>query len=465
MVVFVEMVFVLGSAGNGRIASVIHHLCRDKCFNSKGSTFKALSELKLGPDELVPYVATAVVKTQASCPPGKVQNNICRFLSSTDIASLDKGRKVQVVEAEEVLRSFRAIVKQENVSATVQTRFFGKLDTTVVRFLMCKPMEHKHENLQAIALFFMEELQKLVGKVFRHGFTKNEPNGDPSTSASGGAVPNFVQFSSDGKAVGAKRLALKNQGFVEGTPVTDGNIGVIRKIDLDGSVTVCRSSSADVSEGIVVSFEDFLAQYGKAKSEIEVLEGWQNAIPMKTASYKEALTKSRIQLGLAMLANKHSTPSLRIQVKPTKSLFAEASFPSGKLCLIPETTRITAFPANNEPLAGGYLCKVTDTTGKTYFLAPLFSTSFVSPMWCIKTTEKEADANMELVYKKVFVSVGIRKSGSESTELELPALVNSTHLNHGDELVVYRSAPVVKSKAPKRNLVLSVEGVSKKSKN
>ena len=193
--------------------------------------------------------------------------------------------------------------------------------------------------------------------------------------------------------------------------------------------------------------------------------GWQNAIPMKTASYQEALTKSRIQLGLAMLANKNSTPSLRIQVKPTKSLFAEDSFPSGKLCLIPETTRITATPANNEPPAGGYLCKDTDTTGKTYLLPPpLFSTSFVSPMWCIKTTEKEADANMELVYKKVFVSVGIRKSGSESTELELPALVNSTHLNHGDELVVYRSAPVVKSKAPKRNLVLSVEGVSKISK-
>ena len=103
------------------------------------------------------------------------------------------------------------------------------------------------------------------------------------------------------------------------------------------------------NEGIVVSFEDFLAQYGKAKSEIEVLEGWQNAIPMKIASYQEALTKYRIQLGLAMLANKNSTPSLRIQVKPTKSLFAEASFPSGKLCLIPETTRITATQAARCP--------------------------------------------------------------------------------------------------------------------
>ena len=64
-----------------------------------------------------------------------------------------------------------------------------------------------------------------------------------------------------------------------------------------------------------LSFEDFLAQYGKAKSEIEVLMGWQNAIPMKTASYQEALTKYRIQLGLAMLANTNSTPSLRIHLR------------------------------------------------------------------------------------------------------------------------------------------------------
>ena len=46
-----------------------------------GATFKALADLKLAPDELLPFLATAIIKAQATCPDSKVSNRVCRFIS------------------------------------------------------------------------------------------------------------------------------------------------------------------------------------------------------------------------------------------------------------------------------------------------------------------------------------------------------------------------------------------------
>ena len=70
-------------------------------------------------------------------------------------------------EAEEMLRSFRGIVKAENVKPADQTKFFGQLDAVTGRRLLSKPMELKFKMLQDIAVHFMSEVGKLVGKDLR----------------------------------------------------------------------------------------------------------------------------------------------------------------------------------------------------------------------------------------------------------------------------------------------------------
>ena len=294
----------------------------------------------------------------------------------------------------------------------------------------------------------MKELQKITG----HEFAETSVSAASSTP-----VPNFVEFDNAGKAVGAKRLTLKQRGFIEGTPVADeeGQILVVRSIDIDGSVVVCRSSTVDIEEGTVVSFDEFLSKYNKTKSEVEGMEGWQENTPSNTDAYHETLSKSRIQLAVAMLATKFPPPNLRVQLKPQTHVFAEGDFLPGNLVLVPETTRISAASTDSDTPIGGYRCKVQGAAGKEYMLLPLLSENLAVPLSYILTSEDEEEANMEVQRKNVSVTAGWLNA-SESNVVEVPVLVNKRAVYKGDELIVHRPAPI-HNKGVKRHLALSTE--------
>ena len=57
------------------------------------ATFGAIADLKLGPDELCPLFACAIVKAQATCPKDKVCSRVCRFITASDIVSCQSTRK------------------------------------------------------------------------------------------------------------------------------------------------------------------------------------------------------------------------------------------------------------------------------------------------------------------------------------------------------------------------------------
>ena len=85
-------------------------------------------------------------------------------------------------------------------------------------------------------------------------------------------------------------------------------------------------------------------------------------------------------------------------------------------------TAEAATAASDSPVCG-YRCKVKDTTGKQYALLPLFSNIFAVPAWCIRTSEDEEEANMDVQHKKVSVT-----AASESNNVEVPVLVNKCAL-------------------------------------
>ena len=62
-----------------------------------GASFQAVADLNLGPDELVPYFASALIKTQATCPENKVPNRVCLFLKTQDIQSVERSKKEEVL--------------------------------------------------------------------------------------------------------------------------------------------------------------------------------------------------------------------------------------------------------------------------------------------------------------------------------------------------------------------------------
>jgi len=67
------------------------------------STFGALAELRLGPDELCPFFVSAVLKAQATCPPNKVCSRVCRFITGSDIAALQGSKKQMMLRAEALI--------------------------------------------------------------------------------------------------------------------------------------------------------------------------------------------------------------------------------------------------------------------------------------------------------------------------------------------------------------------------
>ena len=74
------------------------------------STFGALAELKLKCDESAPFLVMAIVKAQGACPQSKVQANVCRYITSSDIASLATKRKDDMLVADSLLSKCHELI-------------------------------------------------------------------------------------------------------------------------------------------------------------------------------------------------------------------------------------------------------------------------------------------------------------------------------------------------------------------
>jgi hypothetical protein len=52
--------------------------------------FETLSSLKLAPEDLMPHFVTACTKAQLSCPPARVSQRICKFLTTSELSEKRK---------------------------------------------------------------------------------------------------------------------------------------------------------------------------------------------------------------------------------------------------------------------------------------------------------------------------------------------------------------------------------------
>ena len=75
------------------------------------STFIALASLKLQTHEQCPLFVAACLKTQLTCPSGKVVQRFCRFLTSGDLGSISKNKLKQTLAAENILKNCRAALQ------------------------------------------------------------------------------------------------------------------------------------------------------------------------------------------------------------------------------------------------------------------------------------------------------------------------------------------------------------------
>ena len=174
------------------------------------STFEALTHLKLAPTEVCPLFVFAVVKTQASCPPKMVQDNICRFVTNSDIGSFSGPKKQQMLKAEIVLRQCRSMFADRVAQHEKKiAKAIGRLETMIVRAILKK--ESPYKEMDEVAAAFVAEVNEACAPMPPVA-SPWAAKSDSKAASSKSTASNIIQYNSDGSAVGALQTALNNAG-------------------------------------------------------------------------------------------------------------------------------------------------------------------------------------------------------------------------------------------------------------
>ena len=198
------------------------------------STFGALADLRLGPDELCPLFACAVLKAQATCPHKAVESRVCRFIKAAEITTLQSSsKKKTVVEAEKVLAMGRELAKQATIEDAVSTKLLGKLDTMMARFVMGKPMTVECKSTSDVGHAFFTLLKDASTAELKNPWQPTvAPKPQPAARAADPPqMASALEYDEAGKPKGAPRAVLQGNGFFEGVHVrtSKGQISTIKE--------------------------------------------------------------------------------------------------------------------------------------------------------------------------------------------------------------------------------------------
>ena len=447
-----RFVQLYGGGDDGRFVRELDHF--SKVFVPTGrvvpiATFAALTELKLAPAEVAPFFVSAVIKAQAACPAAKIANGICRFISSSDIASLAGPRRQSMAEAELVLRTCRTLVAGRKVNAEALSKALARLDTLMARFVLGK--ESKFESAKQLGAQFVSEVQVAMAAAGDDSKIESPfawaPAGSTgaqhqqSSSGSSKDEPMILQYEADGSAKAAFSLLLRSAGFVDGSTVKNAKSEKwkISTIDDNGDVNLAPIDGQ--GQSLRIAYSEFIEKYQKASQSVENVANWTDRRLSASMAAKEQAAKAMVVVALERLSEE-APPKLRIQWKPMRGVFSEAAVGIGKLVLVPETTKIAI---TTVPTGGGLPATTPiDLGGKQVVLQPIVHLETVVPAWIMRVVDDPDVATMHIVDRTVAVSMTCRRKSNDPIEVVVPVFVNRLAVKVGEELTFFR-APVAKS--------------------
>ena len=158
---------------------------------------------------------------------------------------------------------------------------------------------------------------------------------------------------------------------------------------------------------------------------------------LKSAEMKHGVTKGKILEQLLGLEKKHEKvlDGLIMQIKPTRAVKATECFKKGKLIIVPCSYKIET---RGTCAAGSLALGVID--GQKFQIAPCFhlqqdhenkglDESFLHPLWSVRTTNKQDDANMTIV--------GEMNDDSKNDQMKIPTMVNTCDISVDEVLKRY----------------------------
>jgi len=419
-----------------------------------GSFYESISTAQFkdkasGKEMKAPLLRLALLKAEYSCPPQKVVQRECKFITKSDIEGLTRKSIEQAFAAEDILTKCREIVLGlgECIREEDRVKLFGRLDTNIARVLLKKQQQSalQFDSLGAAANAFIGELCSLVPTAKVENPWASIAVTPPASSGPQLPVSDDMQsFTCAGKFMPGDGVSLvRAAGFVIGGAVVHKS-NKTKQFVIDSSTDRVNLSSVDVPS-MHVDCKDFLSHWCKHDEEDFPFDHAHQA--RQHDPYLLASSKGMIARALRMFTESMAVPAVRVQAKPTKRVLALKSYDVGACTLVPETMGISVVTAGQSAPATGIEVFVTagHADAKFYLLPPAMSTDssktgLVAPLWVVRATQDPGEATMQWCNRTVSMQVKIlpMHGKAQTDEITIPVMSNLKPLQIGDELIILK---------------------------
>lgn len=251
-----------------------------------------------------------------------------------------------------------------------------------------------------------------------------------------------------------------NSGFFVGNTVikkSDGTVYKIAKFDGDGNVEIqLLSKDGEPGKPLSIAYGCFIVEFRVTATTFETFADWQSKMPSVQQSYIDAKIKAYVTAALAQ-AGAATETQLKIQLKPTRSVYAVEAFSVGKLVLVPESNKMSMVQPHVFALES---IVAIGKVKHSVWLLPAFSDTFAAVAWAVRTITADRTGIVNMTVGKKMVTITI--DDTTKVVVQVPVLTNSKKLKADDELVLLYE-PVAKAKA-KRPPALTLQSGKAKAK-
>ncbi len=296
------------------------------------------------------------------------------------------------------------------------------------------------------------------------------------------AIASMVQFDDSGDAIDLGKRAVMQAGFserrfvqlshkaVEARGATGRDQWQLTKINNDGSVLLTEINKDGTLKPESVSsvgMDDFMINY-KVSLGLEL----DNRPPLcSCADIDKDLLLSVVYA--AMYKKREAFPEAgvaRIQVRPSKTVFALRTWKTGENVAMPLTCakqlEVLDAEKDESETSTSFVATLEDSEGNaTRFAMPqMYSKEFVSLAYMFKITDKEDDANLKLAELPVAAPV-FALPNCPRFQVALPVVQAAKAINCEDEMILYipKAKKEAEMKRKAKDVVLG-DGATKNEK-
>ena len=195
-----------------------------------GSTWKALANLKLLPDDMCPNFVHSILFLLAASPAKTAPSKVAKMIGAAEVSSIEKEPRLSAMkECENIIKIAFIVSKDLNLNGKQDTMFVGDLRSKLVVKVFEKNEDLKNISFASIASELFEAAAKASNKsdvpnpwaVASISAIEKTANNNEASGSMKTVVASIVSYNDEGEAEGVHVASLNSRGFIVGGFVKD----------------------------------------------------------------------------------------------------------------------------------------------------------------------------------------------------------------------------------------------------